>query len=1162
MFDDHARQLLERLPNLAGLDIAECRRALSAAYTQIVERRLQGHNGTPIDENTQRMLRRMIDALESVAVFDPLAGIVTQEDTLSASAFAAAEALSLLTENTPDTTAAEGLDAIQQPANYRQIETALLYLIGGYDINASTSAKGLPDYVSGGGNALVAATAQNASYLVERIKALCRGDVRPPALAVPFTGFDVAPTDGDTLILECRLRCYEILAKGVNSYLQWLRTGDHGLRDASLNGIEKVRSASHRSEHPGFTDLADIYHLASLLLWAVRRTSVRSVLDRVPVPATEDETRRNEFRQYLVARVTGTHGWRGRPFLWPSAQDFVAQCLPGPRADAVVAMPTGSGKSFVAELAIADALTRGSVIYLAPTNALVHQIRQDLKDAFGPFSDVEILAFLGGDEYSAGFDNFLGVGGPRFVAVMTPEKCALALRLSPGAFTDLQFCVFDECHLLGEPSRGVIVDLLLAQLFTAAPQMNFLLMSAMISNPEELRDWLAAARGAVAVQCVVKWRPSRTLRGVVGIDRTVAQQNYDARLMELATLQEIQPHRVRLPFEAPLMMLASLSGPWSSPVQNDYRAASLPGAADFSVLRRNGAASFSASGWCNDATLEVAQLLARAKIPTIAFVLQNRNWAFSMAAQVNPPLRDATLPLPVLAQAYLKLAEAELGVASDLETLFARGVAVHTSLMLSVEQSAAELMFRDGFARLMFATPTLAQGLNLPAVAVVIGGTSLGGGRWGQGADANLAERTKATILNSFGRAGRPGFSNQGVALLIPDQPVRIKSLADALTVRNTYPVLTSVDAAVAIRSPIEQFLDRVLFVAGNQLAATQVELELVTSLAESPAEDDAACILRRTFGGYRRRANFTEQVADTVRDRIAQLKTEFIAQANIPAWLNLAASQAGVDLFRARQLWVAFQLRGVVSVEEAVKFTVENWFGLLIGILSELPPARLNFYLEFKLALTAGDVAEPSTLFDEMRNAVNDQRATDSFPWAKPPGWEEKWINLNAFVWSYMRGESLAELHPRLRVDKNLPFESGRGQGKPIPKLLNALKDVTEALARDAGCIVALYEQAMQETLGDAYKVPEALAALPLCIRNGCDSLKTLAIFRIVYRQRMFAHRMSAYFNMPADITTEGQRADWARSIRLAWLQDEYAVLDNDAILLAGKLVLRRTMP
>ncbi|MFP5248875.1 MAG: hypothetical protein ACLGP3_03505, partial [Acidobacteriota bacterium] len=722
----------------------------------------------------------------------------------------------------------------------------------------------------------------------------------------------------------------------------------------------------------------------------------------------------------------------------------------------------------------------------------------------------------------------------------------------------LRLCVFDECHLLGDPGRGVVVDLLLAQLFTAAPQMYFLLMSAMISNPQDLKAWLAAARGSESVQCVVKWRPSRALRGIVGVHRASTQESHNARLADLIALQAVQPHRVKLPFAAPLTMLASLSGPWSSAAELEYRAAKLPGTVDFSVARRNGIVSVSTEGWCNAATLVVAQMLARAGIPTIAFVLQNRNWAFSMAAQVHPPLRVGADPLPALPQAYLAIAAVELGIPSELESLLAHGIAVHTSLMLPVEQAAAEFMFREGKAHLMFATPTLAQGLNLPAVAVVIGGTSLGGGGWGQDDDEDLTERTNATILNSFGRAGRPGFSNQGVALLVPDKPLSVSSGQDALNARSIYPVLTSADAAVAVRSPIEQFLDRALFVAGNEQAATRLELELVTSLAESPVEDDAARILRRTFAGYIRRANFTPQVADTVRDRIAQLKADFLAQANIPPWLNLAASQAGVDIFRARKLWVAYQINGIVAADTAATNSVENWFATLINILSELPPNRLGVYLNFKLELTAGDLAAPATIFDQMRNAVNDERTVDTMPWDKPANWDQMWEHVNSFVWSYMRGESFADLHPRLRVSTNVAFEGGRGQGKPIPKLLNALKNITEALARDAGCFVALHEHAMRDQAGAEHQVPESLAALPLCIRNGTDSLKVLTFFRTVYRQRMISHRLASRFNMPADLATEAERSDWVRTIRQAWLQDKYPLLDNDPVLVAAKSIVK----
>ena len=94
-----------------------------------------------------------------------------------------------------------------------------------------------------------------------------------------------------------------------------------------------------------------------------------------------------------------------------------------------------------------------------------------------------------------------------------------------------------------------------------------------------------------------------------------------------------------------------------------------------------------------------------------------------------------------------------------------RGMLLLVSKMIEdllQSEHAAEWMFTMQKAPLMFATGTLAQGLNLPAIAVAIAGTSLGDPRE---VDVNDGiSRVNSIILNGFGRAGRPGFSNQGIA--------------------------------------------------------------------------------------------------------------------------------------------------------------------------------------------------------------------------------------------------------------------------------------------------------------------------------------------------------------------------------------------------------------
>ena len=82
-----------------------------------------------------------------------------------------------------------------------------------------------------------------------------------------------------------------------------------------------------------------------------------------------------------------------------SAGAYVTSCILGDAVHAVVSMPTGSGKSFVAELAVSQAVGLGWCLYLAPTNALTDQIRNDLRNALNPLG-TEVLAFVGDQEYS------------------------------------------------------------------------------------------------------------------------------------------------------------------------------------------------------------------------------------------------------------------------------------------------------------------------------------------------------------------------------------------------------------------------------------------------------------------------------------------------------------------------------------------------------------------------------------------------------------------------------------------------------------------------------------------------------------------------------------------------------------------------------------------
>lgn len=701
--------------------------------------------------------------------------------------------------------------------------------------------------------------------------------------------------------------------------------------------------------------------------------------------------------------------------------------------------------------------------------------------------------------------------------------------------------MFDECHLLNDVNRGATADVLLAQLFRSAPGMRMLLMSAMISNTAELANWLTSVRSSLpnapaanAAPSKIDWRPSRAARGFVFLSKeplTVAENETKAALATATTAKTLSR-------EIPLGWISGLSGPWTLDGPGDYGVSELPITATFQQKRtRKGTIHSEFESWKNTTGLSVAELFAARGLPSINFVLTSRHHAFGSAEKVTMPIPGAVAdgPLPSLVEAQLAIADVELGVPTRLRGLLRKGIAVHTSAMLSVEQAASELMFSDGKAKLIIATGTLAQGLNLPAVAVVVSGSQLPtpGPAGLKDVDA-AAGITRATelILNGFGRAGRPGFANQGLVVLVSDKPFSapIANDLDGESVLREFPVLGEPDASVAVRSPIEGFLDDLFVVEAN---ATRLEVALTSLLSAFDDDDEnAGTILRRTFAAYSRREVFTDELAGLARQRIVELKSKFLERDGVPEWMPKAAMKAGVDFFQAQRMWEACQVVGMPKIEQLNSLDVLSWLDRLFDVLSHLPVARIGGYRDDAMRAT------PRTRLTQLARQVTD---IDTVPWARPAGWAECWQDLAKVVRSYMLGESYAAIGVALFGNALTDYTDKRSDGArgfpPVFKFVGSLID--RVLTVDAGCFLALHECWLEAEHPDT-AVPDALQALPLCIRNGCDTLDALAWFRFGLRQRVVAHALAEAHPLPGEVESDAERAQAVREARRAWLDGE----------------------
>src|SRR5688572_15078961 len=146
----------------------------------------------------------------------------------------------------------------------------------------------------------------------------------------------------------------------------------------------------------------------------------------------------------------------------------------------LVAAPTGSGKTVVAEYAVAKALAEGGkAFYTTPLKALSNQKYGDLVRRHGP----ERVGLLTGDN---------SVNGEAPVVVMTTEVLRNMIYAGSATLENLRYVVLDEVHFLQDPYRGPVWEEVIIH---SPPEIDLVCLSATVSNAEEVADWIGTVRG-------------------------------------------------------------------------------------------------------------------------------------------------------------------------------------------------------------------------------------------------------------------------------------------------------------------------------------------------------------------------------------------------------------------------------------------------------------------------------------------------------------------------------------------------------------------------------------------------------------------------------------------------------------------------------------------
>ncbi|NME68198.1 DEAD/DEAH box helicase [Flammeovirga aprica] len=1105
MYNSYSKELLNLIPPVEGIDNDEIIRYLSKAFLFSFNENSRNEISIEEKKDIRNFLRKLINILENETIFN------NQElEVVQSTSFFAAEALSLLLQLNETSDDTLDFEARIPTILYLQIETAMLYFISHNTINAVSILKqiNLPK--------INESDSFSPLCFLNNLVNFLNGDLVEKRYSRPQ--MEKAHSTEELVRFTYIGFIYD-LHIALEDYKSWfIGRNISGLKNSQAL-FEKIISTLGNTNNILFKE---IYHLTYILSTVILSSQQLSSYNKLSKFNFTDNSFQINYIDYLNTRALGSTRIKARPFLWPPAISYIDSVFTK-NVNSVISIPTGSGKSFLAEISAIEALSRGWVLYLAPTNALCSQIYYDLKNSLIPFSDVEVKRFLGYSEYSGEQNDFLELKAEKFVAVMTPEKCSLALRLYPDAFEKCSLCVFDEFHLINEKERGLNSDIVLSFLVQSSPNIRFVLMSAMISNPEFLSDWLTKITNSDTENFTLKWKPTRSLRGLLIIDENSLEKEFSIAKSEADSLNG---RRINKKFNVDLGLLAGLSGPWSN-VESDYKLVKIRSTFLSNANKNEINPQF--PSWKNTSATQLASELSDS-VSTICFILTQKHHVFSSAKNIMSN-RQPNIVFEELVKAYQVISEAELGVQSEVFNYLNKGISVHSSSMLASEQLASEYCFKNGISNLMFATPTLAQGLNMPSVAVVIAGSSIGDPR---DTDVDFyQDKVNSLILNCFGRGGRAGFANQGIAILVTDKPYSANfsnNINGAAAIRS-YPVLSEQDASILIKSPLEQYIDNILS-DNYDLKSDINELALNCMLSEYKRKGiSVQRILGKTLGGYSKHNNLTDNEYQKI-NAVIDAAGDLAEKSDTPeAWYSSAAMKSGSSIDKIANMWEALKMISPNYTDT----TISSSLKILIDTLSRMSPLYINAYF-------ADDEQRTQTVFTNFRDLSN-RRKNDT------KEWYSAWQKLYELVNLYIQGEEYISIASLLFNIQPANIRTGRSTGaNHIPSIFKFIDKVIYQLAIDAGCLIAIIEHNEEE-------IDKELLQLPTAIRYGCNSISCLSWFQYGYRQRICAHTLSSIFPVPDGLQNE---YEWVVNKREEWLASE--IEDENELLNAIKIIIKNS--
>ena len=432
----------------------------------------------------------------------------------------------------------------------------------------------------------------------------------------------------------------------------------------------------------------------------------------------------------------------------------------------LVAAPTGAGKTIVGEFAVHLAMgTPGEkAFYTTPMKALSNQKFRELQQVYGE----QHVGLLTGDT---------NINGNARVVVMTTEVLRNMIYADSPALRGLRYVVMDEVHFLADRFRGAVWEEVIIHLPSSVRIVG---LSATVSNAEEFGDWLDTVRGDTAV--------------IVSETRPVPLEQHVLVRGDLLPLFDDRAGVATAQVNQELTRIRSVKG---AAYENNRRAAEYRGRSDREARRphRGGRRPVRPSNAQRIERIDrpqVVELLGRSNLLPAIFFIFSRAGCDAAVQQVRRSGVRLTSTAErdeirrIIDERMSPLQDEDLGVLGYWEWRdnLERGVASHHAGLLPAFKEVVEELFQRKLVKVVFATETLALGINMPARTVVLEKLEKFNG------EARVAI-TSGEYTQLTGRAGRRGIDVEGHAVVQWTEGLDPQGVA-ALASRRTYPLNSS----------------------------------------------------------------------------------------------------------------------------------------------------------------------------------------------------------------------------------------------------------------------------------------------------------------------------------------------------------------------------------